>query len=193
MPSPEPQNNDVETGVGELNQAQQGEPARDNTVTRPSQVSAAFVLIKPDAVERGLTGAVLDRLARARLHLVARKWVIVTPELAERHYEMKDRSHKRRYAPLAYAKQYLVYRRVLAMVWSGPQALSRIRQVVGDGSDPASCKAGTVRRDFGVDTLEKAESERRAVRNLIHASRSISSATREIELWFPELNGSPEK
>jgi len=149
--------------------------------------SSVFVLIKPDAVQRGFTEAILNRLKNTGLNLVAKKWMYVTPKLAELHYKQKDGSIKYGYAPLKDIQQYLTSGKVLAMIWSGYNAIQTIRRIVGDNTDPIKCQIGTIRRDFGVDTVLRAKMEARAVHNLIHASRSDHSASHEIKLWFPEI------
>lgn len=162
--------------------------SQNSFISASHKVSSVFVLIKPDGVERDLNEAILNRLTNTGLNLVAKKWMKVTPDLAELHYRQKDGNVRRSYAPLKYIKRYLTSGKVFAMVWSGENAIQQIRSVVGDYTDPIKCRIGTIRRDFGIDSVRKAEAEERAVNNLIHASRSDYSAKRELGLWFPELN-----
>jgi nucleoside-diphosphate kinase len=127
-----------------------------------------LVLLKPDAVQRGLIGAIIQRLELRGLRLVAAKFVAVTEDLAERHYAI----HKGKpfYDGLI---QYITSSPVLAMVWEGPQAIAAVRQTMGT-TRPLEAAPGSVRHDFGLEVG----------RNLTHASDGQETAKTEIELWF---------
>lgn len=133
-------------------------------------VERTLVLIKPDAVQRGLIGEIIARLERRGLKLVAAKFVMVHRELAETHYAV----HKNKpfYEKLL---DYITSAPVMAMVWEGPNAIAAVRQTMG-ATRPTDAAPGTVRHDFGLEIG----------RNLTHASDSPETAAQEIALWFRE-------
>ena len=129
-----------------------------------------FVMIKPDGVQRGLIGAIVDRLERRGLRLVGMKLMQVSRELAEKHYAI----HKGKpfYDGLI---EYITSGPVVAMVWEGTKAIEVVRTTVG-ATNPAAAAPGTIRADFALEIG----------RNLIHASDGEETARFEIGLWFAE-------
>jgi nucleoside-diphosphate kinase len=127
-----------------------------------------LVLVKPDAVQRGLIGKVISRLERRGLRLVAAKFMQVSQELAETHYAI----HKGKpfYEPLI---DYITSAPVMAMVWEGPNGIAAVRQTMG-ATRPTEAAPGSVRHDFGLEVG----------RNLTHASDSIENGEKEVALWF---------
>ncbi len=127
-----------------------------------------LVLIKPDAVQRGLIGEVTARLERRGLRLVAARFVQVDRPLAERHYAV----HKGKpfYDGLI---TYITSAPVMAMVWEGPNAIAAVRQTMGS-TRPTEAAPGSIRHDLGLTVG----------RNLTHASDSPQTAQEEIGLWF---------
>ena len=127
-----------------------------------------LVLIKPDAVQRGLIGEVTARLERRGLRLVAARFVQVDRPLAERHYAV----HKGKpfYDGLI---TYITSAPVMAMVWEGPNAIAAVRQTMGS-TRPTEAAPGSIRHDWGLTVG----------RNLTHASDSPQTAQEEIGLWF---------
>ena len=129
-----------------------------------------LVLIKPDAVQRGLVGEITSRLERRGLKLVAAKFLQVEQSLAERHYAIHE--GKPFYAGLI---GYITSSPVVAMAWEGPNAISVVRQTMG-ATDPKQADPGSVRHDLGLEIG----------RNLTHASDGAATAALEIKLWFAE-------
>ncbi|MAT44562.1 MAG: nucleoside-diphosphate kinase [Anaerolineaceae bacterium] len=127
-----------------------------------------FVLIKPDGVQRGLSGEIIKRLEQRGLKLIACKFLSVSQELAEKHYA----AHvgKPFYAGLI---KYISSAPVMAMIWEGPEAIAAVRQTMG-ATDPVKADPGSIRHDYGILIS----------RNLTHASDSVESASFEINLWF---------
>lgn len=127
-----------------------------------------LVLLKPDAVQRGLIGTIIQRLELRGLRLVGAKFVAVSNELAERHYAI----HKGKpfYVGLI---EYITSSPVMAMVWEGPQAIAAVRQTMG-ATKPLEAAPGSVRHDFGLEVG----------RNLTHASDGPETAAAEAQLWF---------
>lgn len=128
----------------------------------------SLVLIKPDAVQRGLIGEVILRLERRGLRLVAAKFINVGLELARIHYAIHQ--GKPFYDSLI---RYITSAPVMAMVWEGPDAINAIRQTMGS-TRPTEAAPGSVRHDFALEIG----------RNLTHASDTVENGEKEVALWF---------
>jgi nucleoside-diphosphate kinase len=127
-----------------------------------------LVLLKPDAIRRGLAGEILRRIERKGLSIVAARMMTVTPELAGRHYfEHKGKSF---YDGLV---KYITSGPVLALAIEGRSAIPVVRLLIG-ATNPQTAAPGTVRGDLAIALIP----------NLIHASDSPVSAKRELELFF---------
>ena len=127
-----------------------------------------LVLIKPDGVKRGLAGEILSRLERKTLKIVAARLLLVSPDLAARHYA--EHQGKPFYPGLV---THITSGPVLALAVEGRSAIAVVRAITG-ATNPAQAAPGTVRGDFGSAMTP----------NLIHASDSPSSAERELSLYF---------
>lgn len=127
-----------------------------------------FVIIKPDAVQRGLIGEIIIRFERRGLKYVAMKMVQVSDELARRHYAVHE--GKPFYDGLI---RYITSAPVVAMVLEGTDAIALVRNTVGV-TRPVEAAPGTIRGDFGIEVG----------RNLVHASDGPETAASEIALWF---------
>lgn len=127
-----------------------------------------LILIKPDGVQRGLMGQIVDRFERRGLKLVGMKFMQISRELAERHYEV----HKERpfYNDLV---AYITSGPVMAMVWEGKGAIAAARATMG-ATNPVAAGPGTIRGDFGMEIG----------RNLVHGSDGEETAAREVSLFF---------
>jgi len=130
----------------------------------------SLVLIKPDAMERGLATEILSRLEGAGLKLVAMRMLHMDRALAERHYAIhRDKPF---FKDLV---EYIISTPIVAAVFSGEGAVDRIRELMG-ATDPAKAADGTIRKDFGLDIQH----------NSTHASDSPENAEKEIEIFFSE-------
>lgn len=128
----------------------------------------SLVLIKPDAMERGLTCTILSRLQSKGLKLVALKMLHMDRSLAERHYAIhRDKPF---FKDLV---DYIISTPIVASVFEGEGAVERIRKIMG-ATDPSKAELGTIRKDFGLDIQ----------RNSTHASDSVENARKEIALYF---------
>jgi nucleoside-diphosphate kinase len=138
-----------------------------------SATQRSFVLIKPDAVRRGLVGAVLSRFEAKGLRIVALQMRQIDGELADQHYA----EHVQRdfYPPL---REFVTSGPSIAMIVEGDEAIEVVRGLNG-ATDGRKAAPGTIRGDFSLSNRE----------NLVHGSDSAESAAREIELWFPESAG----
>ena len=127
-----------------------------------------FVMIKPDGVQRGLVGAIVQRFERRGMKIVAMKFMHVSQELAEKHYAV----HQGRpfYNSLI---EYITSGPVVAMVLESTDAIIAARNTMG-ATKPAEAAPGTIRADFGVEIG----------RNLVHGSDGPDTAAFEIGLWF---------
>ncbi len=127
-----------------------------------------LVLIKPDAMQRGLAGEIISRLERRGLRIAAMRLFQMDEALARRHYA--EHEGKDFFQPLI---AYITSSPIIAAVFEGPEAIQAVRNTVG-ATNPAKAQPGTIRADFALETG----------RNLIHASDSPQSAQREIALFF---------
>ena len=128
----------------------------------------SLVLIKPDAVQRGLAGEIISRLEKKGLKIVAMKMLRMDGALAQRHYAVH--TGKAFFNDLV---DFITSGPVIAVVFQGRNAVEVIRQVMG-ATDPAKASSGTIRGDFGIDIGH----------NLMHGSDSLDNASGEIDLFF---------
>jgi nucleoside-diphosphate kinase len=129
-----------------------------------------LVLIKPDAVRRGLVGEVLSRFEAKGLTIVAMRQRTIDGEFADRHYA--EHLAKEFYPPL---RDFVCSGPLVALVLEGDQAVDVVRELNG-ATDGRKARPGTIRGDLSLSNRE----------NLVHGSDSPESAEREIGIWFPE-------
>ena len=130
----------------------------------------SLVLIKPDAMQRGLAGTIIGLLEKQGLKLAALKMLHMDKALAQRHYAIHQ--DKPFFEGLV---NYITSAPVVAVVLEGEGAVARIRKAMG-ATDPARAEKGTIRGEFGLD-IE---------RNAVHGSDSVETAEKEISLFFSE-------
>jgi len=131
-------------------------------------IEKTFAMVKPDGVQRGLVGKIVQRFEERGLKISAMKMMHIPRELAERHYEEhKDKSF---YEPLL---SYITSGPVVCMVLEGENAIAGVRVMMGK-TNPQDAAPGTIRGDFSQVTG----------RNIVHGSDSPESAKREIKLFF---------
>ncbi len=128
----------------------------------------SLVLIKPDAMQRGLAGEIISRLEKRGLKIVAMKMLQMDKGLAQRHYAVHE--GKAFFNELV---DFITSSPIIAGIFQGKDAVNLIRQTMG-ATDPANALPGTIRGDFGLDIRH----------NLIHGSDSVESASKEITLFF---------
>lgn len=180
--------------------------------TKP-HIERSLVLIKPDAVRRGLIGEILHRFERAGLKIVGAKIIHADQSVAKKHYQ-KDEVWQQKVGEFTmkdcmaagldieeffgtvdateigkivneWLYEMFTFGPVFAFVMEGPDSVAKIRSLVGS-TYPAFAPAGTIRGDFGMDSAIVSMKNKRAVLNLIHASGTPEEATEEIKLWFKE-------
>jgi nucleoside-diphosphate kinase len=133
-------------------------------------MESSLVLVKPDAVQRGLIGEIILRLERRGLRLAGAKFIAVSQELARTHYAIHQ--GKPFYDSLI---KYITSAPVMAMVWEGPDAVNAIRQTMG-ATRPTEASPGSIRHDFALEIG----------RNLTHASDTVENGKKEVALWFTD-------
>ena len=173
-----------------------------------------LIILKPDALQRGLVGEIISRFEKAGLKLAATKMIWPDRELAEKHYPterqefIKGMGHKTLEShkeegqeasgifgtkdPHAIGLQlhkwlvdFLVSGPVIAMVLEGENAIRVARDISGH-TIPAKAEPGTIRGDYSDDSAIAANAEQRSIKNLVHASGDKAEADFEINLWFTE-------
>lgn len=166
-----------------------------------------LVIVKPDGVQKGLVGEVIKRYEQCGLKLVGIKMVIPTKEIALKHYSIDPEwaiksgtktfeSYKAKGLPLPgkdpveFAEgirrkltEFMSSGPVVAMIWQGMGAVAIVRKITGS-TEPLTSLPGTIRGDFTIDSYTAADTDARAVRNIIHSSGSIDEANKEIAIWF---------
>ena len=130
-----------------------------------------LVLIKPDGVRRGLIGAVISRIERKGLSIVAMELRTLDRETATSHYA--EHLGKPFFEPVL---SFITSGSLVALVAEGPRAVAAFRGLAG-ATDPVQATAGTIRGDHALEIGE----------NVVHGSDSAESAQREIKIFFPEL------
>ena len=165
-----------------------------------------LVLIKPDGVRSKVIGAVISRFEGSGFRIAALKMLAPTRRMASRHYVMEKewyenmwRNTKKSYeargekigeTPLEMGTRVrtaliesLSSGAVVAMVVEGKGAVSAVREICG-ATEPVRASPSSIRGMYSDDSYKKADREGRAVRNVVHASDSAASASREIRVWF---------
>ena len=165
-----------------------------------------LVLIKPDAVQRGLIGEIVTRFERCGMKIVALKMHYADAKKAGEHYaddeawlksvgEKTIESYKKK--GIAFNKtaleqgrivreglmQFLAMSPIIALILEGHNAVAHARKIVGPTA-PAEAAPGTIRGDYTFDTFKLADDSNRPIQNLIHASGTVQEAKREIDVWF---------
>jgi nucleoside-diphosphate kinase len=131
---------------------------------------STLLIVKPDAVRRGLIGEVLSRVEREGLRIEAMRMMQIDRELAERHYA--EHSEKPFFGELV---EFITSGPVVVAILQGEDAIAMLRRLMGT-TDPAKADRGTIRGDFGTEITH----------NLVHGSDSEESAARELALFFSE-------
>lgn len=166
-----------------------------------------LVIVKPDGVQRSLIGEIIKRYEQCGLKLVALKMLIPSRELSLSHYSTDPDwafktgtktfdGYKAKGLPLpgkdpiifaeAMRKtlvNYLSSGPVVTMIWQGMNAVGIVRKITGS-TEPLTSVPGTIRGDYTIDSYTAADTDKRAVRTIIHASATVEEAKQEIPLWF---------
>jgi nucleoside-diphosphate kinase len=167
-----------------------------------------FVILKPDAVQRGLMGEIIKRFESVGLKMVALKMIMATEQQCWDHYNKDEAWFLKKGANIIknredlgmpiekeaaeYGKdiiralvKFMIAGPIVPMIFEGNQAMGIVKKIVG-GTEPLTSEVGTIRGDYTLDSYELASYDDRAVRNLIHCSDQVEEAEREIKIWFDE-------
>lgn len=166
-----------------------------------------LVIVKPDGLQRGLVGEVIKRYEQCGLKLVGLKMLIPSKEITLKHYSIDPEwaiksgtktfeSYKAKGLPLPgkdpveFAEgirrkltDFMSSGPVVAMIWQGMGAVAVVRKITGS-TEPLASLPGTIRGDYTIDSYTAADTDSRAVRNIIHSSGSVDEASKEIVIWF---------
>lgn len=163
-------------------------------------IQKTLILIKPDGVLRNLIGDIISRYEKAGLKVLNLRLLDAPPEVVEKHYPM-DEDYLRSIGEksvkageevsdtveqgrkvVTWLRNFITSGPIVAMVLEGEEAIPQARKVTGY-TDPSTAEAGSIRGDFGTDSILEANRDGRPVYNLIHASGNPEEAEFEISIW----------
>lgn len=143
-----------------------------------------LVLLKPDALDRGLVGEILQRFERVGLKMAGMKMLIPSHEHASKHYT-EDLAIRRGEHVRNSMIDMLISGPVVALVLEGIEAIELVRKMIG-GTEPKTAAPGTIRGDYSHVSIRHTDKNSSKLYNLIHASSSSEDAQTEIAIWFDE-------
>lgn len=143
-----------------------------------------LIILKPDAVQRGLIGEIISRFEKAGLKIVGMKMVAPDEEHYHHHYEDISKIISRR-GEEVYKRNadFMMSGPVVAVVLEGIEAVALVRKMVGD-TEPRSAQPGTIRGDYAHMTYDHANKFGGGLPNVIHASGDAKEAAEEVAHWF---------
>lgn len=144
-------------------------------------IERTLVLLKPDAVQRGLMGKIITRFEDAGFKVVGSKMVWIDEDFGKKHYS--DIAERRGEKVLKVLLKFMTQGPIMSLCLEGINAVENVRKMVG-GTEPKSALPGTIRGDFAHVSFSYADKEDKAIANLIHASGSVEEAKTEVDLWF---------
>ncbi len=149
-------------------------------------IQRSLVVCKPDAVQRGIVGEILQRFERVGLKIVGMKMVMPDEDHYRAHYEEIGKMITRRgEEAFRYNLSYMTTGPVIAMVLEGVEAVALVRKIVGP-TEPKSAEMGTIRGDYSHMSFGYSDAKGIGVPNLVHASGNVEEAKKEIKLWFSD-------
>lgn len=176
-------------------------------------IEKTLIVVKPDGVRRGLVDKIISYYENGGLKVVVKKTLTIDREFAEQHYAATDKQivgmgnktlqaskesnkleeMKRIFGTddpkkigtmlREFLVKFITSGPVVAMILEGENAVQKARRITGY-TDPSKAEKGTIRGDFGQDSITASNSQKRATENLVHASGNSEEAKREIKLWF---------
>lgn len=141
-----------------------------------------LVLLKPDAVDRGILGAIITRFENMGAKLVGMKLLVSAEDTAKKHYT-EDLAQRRGEHVRTLMIKMLTMGPIVAMVWEGIDIIEGVRKMIG-ATEPKAAAPGTIRGDFAHISYKYADEKKIGVFNLVHASDSPENAKSEIDVWF---------
>lgn len=149
-------------------------------------IQRSLVVLKPDTVQRGIVGEVLQRFERVGLKIVGMKMVMPDEDHYRAHYEQIGKMITRRgEQAFQYNLAYMMTGPVIAIVLEGVEAVPLVRKIVGP-TEPKSAEMGTIRGDYSHMSFGYSDAKGIGVPNLVHASGDPDEAKQEVSLWFKE-------
>lgn len=145
-------------------------------------IEQTLILLKPDAIERGLVGEITKRFERVGLKLVGMKMLVPTTEHAGGHYT-EDLAQRRGEHVRKMMIDMLTSGPIVAMVLEGVEAVELARKLIG-GTEPKAAVPGTIRGDYAHASFKHVDATGSGMFNLIHGSSSLEEAKQEIAVWF---------
>ncbi len=142
----------------------------------------SLVLLKPDALDRGIVGEIIHRFERTGIKIVGLKMLVSNEDMARGHYT-EDLAERRGEAVRDLMIKMISSGPIIAIVFEGVEVVEVIRKMVG-ATEPKSAAPGTIRGDFAHVSFKHADEHKMGVYNLIHASGSPEEAQAEIAVWF---------
>ena len=146
-------------------------------------IQSTLVLIKPDAVRRGLAMEILSRFERVGLKIIGLKMIRVDRTFAEKHYTHEDITVRHGEAIRNQLLDYITEGPVVAAIVEGVDAVKVVRKLCGS-TEPATAPPGTVRGDYCHQSYGLSNAKHKALYNVIHSSATHEEAFKECELWF---------
>jgi len=143
-----------------------------------------LVLLKPDAVDRGLVGEIITRFERAGLKIAGLKMVWPEQDHAQKHYT-EDLAQRRGDHVRNLMIEMLMSGPIVAVCVEGVEAVELVRKMVG-ATEPKAAAPGTIRGDFAHVSFKHADEKKMGVYNLVHASASVEEAKQEVKVWFTD-------
>jgi nucleoside-diphosphate kinase len=145
-----------------------------------------LILLKPDALKRGLVGELITRFEKAGLKIIGMKMLAPDESHYHHHYETISKLISRRGEDVFQKNaNFMMSGPVIAMVLEGIGAVAAVRKMVGD-TDPGAAQPGTIRGDYAHITIEHAQSHNVGLPNIIHASGNREEAEQEVAHWFSD-------
>lgn len=153
-------------------------------MSKEETAERSLVLLKPDAVERGLVGEIISRFEKVGLKIVGIKMLQANDQQAKGHYT-EDLAKRRGDHVRQMMVDMLLSGPVVAIVLEGIEAVELVRKMVGS-TEPKSAPPGTIRGDYSHVSYKFADAKKTGIYNLVHASGEVEEAKQEIAVWFNE-------
>ncbi len=153
-------------------------------MSRQKEHERSLVLLKPDAVERGLIGEILQRFEKVGLVIAGLKMIQANDQQAKGHYT-EDLAKRRGEHIRQMMVDMLLSGPVVAICLEGIEAVELVRKMVGS-TEPKAALPGTIRGDYSHVSFKYADAKHKGIFNLIHASGSVEEADQEVAVWFDE-------
>ncbi|HLD70895.1 MAG TPA: nucleoside-diphosphate kinase [Negativicutes bacterium] len=148
----------------------------------PDTLQRTLVLLKPDALHRGIVGEVMHRFERVGAKMVGLKMLVSDKDTATKHYT-EDLAKRRGEAVRSMMIEMITSGPIIAIAYEGVEIIDIVRKLVG-ATEPKASAPGTIRGDFSHVSFGYADAKKMPVMNLIHASSSPEDAEAEIAVWF---------